>query len=55
MSSPGAVDKNILQVTTKEISIEDLKHISPLHRIIAEELIASGRLKLVKTESEKAG
>ena len=54
MSSSGTVDKNILK-GAPEISQEDLEHISPLHRIIAEELIASGRLKLVKPESTKNG
>lgn len=47
MSSSGTVDKNILQ-GIPEISQDDLEHISPLHQIIAKELIDAGKLRLIE-------
>jgi len=48
MNSPGAANKDIPEITQ-----EDLDHISPLHQIIAKELIALGRIRLInKSQSE---
>jgi hypothetical protein len=46
MKSSLASDKAIPEITR-----EDLDHISPLHQIIAKELIAAGKIRLIKEVS----
>jgi hypothetical protein len=42
MNSSVSPNKDIPEITQ-----EDLDHISPLHKIIAKELIASGKIRLI--------
>jgi hypothetical protein len=43
MKNPLESDKGIPEITR-----EDLDHISPLHQIIAKELIAAGKIHLIE-------
>lgn len=43
MNSPAEPNKDI-----QEITREDLEHISPLHQLIAKELIAAGKIRLIE-------
>jgi len=48
MKTPPASDNG-----TPEITQEDLDHISPLHRIIAKELIDAGKMHLIEKVSSE--